>query len=76
MDVKAVVKIRGVVSLALLVLFAIVLVTGFELWLFAVPRTGKLHTITGFLMSGLVILHLGLNYRMFLNEVRALFRRR
>ena len=84
------VRLRGVVSLLMLALSVPVLVTGILLWLSPVSGLVKefgraflpfgkyppelLHTVTSFLLSFLAAVHLMLNYRMLLNEVKSLRR--
>ena len=84
------VKARAAVSSFLLVMFIVVLLTGFGLYLSPSGRAAKgsgwsffglskwqlenLHTVFGFAFSGAVIAHLYLNYRMYLNEIRSLMR--
>jgi len=87
----SIVKIRAVVSLLLVVLFVIVLLTGIGLYLAPSDRIAKeidwnflgmskwklenLHTLSGFIMSLLLIVHLILNYKLLLTEIRMLFRK-
>ncbi len=87
-----VIKIRAAVSSLLIITFAVVLFTGIGLFVSPSGRiaaqTGwsflwlskfkleRLHTLSGFLMSALVIIHLIMNYKMFLSEVRFLFKKK
>ena len=77
----SIVKIRGVISPALLADFILLTVTGLRLWLLSEGTAAAgndfqrtVHTYAGFLMVGLVLIHLLLNYRMLVSEVKALFR--
>ena len=88
---KNTIKIRAILSLLLLITFAIVLFTGIGLYLspsgkiaqeigwnffgFGKFQLENLHTLSGFGMSALVIIHLLMNYKMFLGEVQALFKK-
>jgi len=89
---KNLVKIRGILSTALLVISIVVTFTG--IGLFFAPsgkvarETGwkflgfdkfhleKLHTITGFIMVAIIIVHLAINYTMYINEMKLLFKTR
>jgi hypothetical protein len=87
---KNLVAIRGVISFFLLIAFIVVFFTGLGLsfapagkiaketgWtFFGVPKfkLEKLHDVSGYTMSGLVVLHLILNYKMFINELKMLFK--
>ncbi len=78
---------RALCSLALLVLFAIVTFTSIGLyfapagkiarlsnWTFLGLSKGqlvKLHTISGFVMVGIIIIHLILNWRLFSGELKS-----
>ncbi len=85
-----IVKVRGITSLVLLVLFVIVMFTG--IGLFVAPR-GYIarqmgwtffgmskealevwHDYCGFAMGAVVVLHFILNYKLFVNEIKALFK--
>ena len=83
---------RAIVSSLLLLVFAVVLFTGVGLnlspsgkianetgWNFAGLSKGQLenlHTVSGYIMSGLVLIHLALNYKMYLGEIRTLFNKK
>ncbi len=83
-------KIRAIVSLLLLITFVVVLFTGIGLYFAPLGRVAretswnfvgfdkwqleKLHTISGFIMSLLIMIHLLLNYKMLLAEIKILFR--
>ena len=87
----SVVKIRAVVSSLLVILFVIVLLTGIGLYLAPSGRIAKeagwnflgvkrwelenLHTISGFIMAILLIVHLILNYKLLLTELRVLLKK-
>ena len=80
-----IIKTRAVVSSILLILFLIVSITGIGLWLspskagetnwtfFTLNREklANLHTISGFGMVFVIFVHLLLNYKMYLNEVKS-----
>ena len=36
----------------------------------------RIHTLSGYIMSGLTIIHLLLNYKMFISEINILLRRK
>ncbi len=88
---KNIVKIRAVLSSMLIVLFFLVLFTGIGLFFltsekfsqiagltflgFKEAQLKKVHVISGFLMSALILIHLSLNYRMFLGEIKLLFKK-
>jgi len=88
---KNIIRIKAILSLLLLIIFIIVLFTGIGLYFSPSGRIAKeiswnflgfdkwklenLHTLSGFIMSALVIIHLLINYKMFLGEVKFLFRR-
>ena len=85
---KNILKIKGILSLLIIITFIIVLFTGIGLyfspsgkiareisWSFLIFnkfQLEKLHTISGFIMSALVLVHLSLNYKMFLSEISLL----
>ncbi len=86
------VRTRALLSSLLLLDFPLVLFTGIGLFLAPSGRvawqTGwtffglakhqleTLHTITGFLLAALVLIHLALNYRLFTNELKSWRRRK
>ena len=72
MKPQSIVKMRGIVSLTLLVVFIILVLTGILMYL-GTGKGARLHTIAGFLMALLVIIHLAMNYRMLVGELKALF---
>ncbi len=83
-----IVKLRAIVSLLLFITFIIVFLTGLKLYLIN-PQLARLrlhgpngfgkialknvHTYVGFLMSGLVIVHLFLNFKLWVCEWKKLF---
>ncbi len=76
-------KARGIVSLLLVVIFIIETITGIGLYLAPSGRitreTGMmetLHTYAGFAMVAIIIIHLLLNYKMLLNEIKILLSHR
>lgn len=73
---KNIIKIKAILSSLLLILFIIVLLTGIGLHISPSGKIAlkKLHTIAGYIMSGLIIIHLFLNRKIFLNELKTLFK--
>ena len=83
-------KLKALVTSILVVLFLIVLITGIGLHLAPNGRTAKeagwnflgfdrfslerIHTISSFLMSGIVIIHFLLNYKLFISEAKNLLK--
>lgn len=83
-------KWRAVISLLLFITFVIVFFTGIGLhvaphgWLakangwsflgFSKQSLTKIHTLIGFVMSGLIGIHLILNFKLWLSEWKALFK--
>ena len=68
---------RGIVSLIPIVIFVIETITGIGLYLAPAggiaKKTGmmeNLHTYAGFAMVAIIIIHLLLNYKMLLNEIK------
>ncbi len=88
---KNLVKIRAVLSSLLVIVFIIVVFTGIGLYFAPSGRVAKeiswsflgfnkwqlenLHTVSGFLMLGIVLTHLSINYKMFLGELKTLFKK-
>ncbi|MCD6109214.1 DUF4405 domain-containing protein [bacterium] len=88
---KNTIKIRAILSSLLFITFAIVLFTGIGLYIspsgkiageagwnffgFGKLQLENLHTLFGFVMSALVIVHLLMNYKMFLGEIKMLFKK-
>ncbi len=88
---KNIIKIRAILSLVLLIAFLFVLFTGVGLYFSPSERIArelnwsflgfnkwqleKLHTLSGFIMSGLVMIHFFLNYKLFLSEIKTLFKK-
>jgi len=88
---KNIIKIRAILSSLLLITFIIVLFTGIGLYFspsgriareigwtflgFNKEKLENLHTLSGFIMSALVMIHLFVNYKMFLSEIKTLFKR-
>ncbi len=70
MNKKDLMKFKAILSLSLLVDFAIVMVTGIVEWA-GNNHVAKLHTISGFLMGALVAIHLTLNWKLLMGELRA-----
>ena len=89
---KNVIRIRTIISLFVLVLFVIVFISGIGLDLapscriarqigwnflgFDKESLEKIHTLLGYLISGLIIIHLLLNYKMLISEIKILLGRR
>ncbi len=85
-------KMRGIISLFLMIVFFIVSLTGIGLHLAPTGRVArlvgwsflgiskdtltKIHTITGYIMIGLVVVHIMLNYGIFKREIGVLFKPR
>jgi len=72
---RLVVKIRGIVSTMLLILFLIASITGIKLFLSPKGKATTLHTIVGFSIMALIVIHFILNYKMLLSELKILFRK-
>ena len=68
-----IVKIRAILSSALLLVFAILAITGTVSFIRSKNGIGLLHPVLGFVMMVLVSLHLILNKGMFASELRVLF---
>ena len=82
------IKLRGILTSIIIITFALVLFTGVGLYLspsgkvavltnwnfFGIDKfqLENLHTLTGFVMSALVIVHLFLNRHMYITELRTL----
>jgi len=89
---KNLVKTRAIISLFLIVLFVVVFISGIGLHLapsgriageigwnflgFDKKQLEMIHTLSGYLMSGLIIIHLLLNYKMLVSEIKILIRRK
>ncbi len=85
-----IVKWRAIISLLLFITFIIVLFTGIGLYVappgwfvktngwsffgFSKDFLETVHTYVGFVMSGLIVIHIFLNFKMWLGEWRALFK--
>jgi hypothetical protein len=84
-----IVKARAIISLGLLVTFTIVFISGIGLYfapngriaretnwqflLFEKSQIENIHTITAFIMTGLIVVHLIINFKMFAKELKILF---
>ncbi len=53
----------------------VVKLRGVKLFLFSKGRSTTLHTVAGFLIIVLVTIHLVLNYKMLLSELKILFKK-
>ena len=87
---KNMVKLRGILSLSLLIVSILVIFTGIGLYLapsgriaretgwnflgFNLTRLENLHTVAGFTMAVLIVIHFIINYKLFINEVKQVFR--
>ena len=85
-----IIRIKAILSSFLLVTFIVVTFTGvglyfstqgklvdgtlFSLLGFNVFKLKKMHTFIGFIMSGLITVHLFINYKIFLVEIKSLFK--
>jgi len=66
---KGILKIKAGLSILLLLDFILVLITGIMLYWNAGPKnTAMLHTVTGFLMGVIVIIHIVLNLKLLRGE--------
>ena len=88
---KSIVKIRAVLSSLLLIIFIIVTFTGVGLHFSPSGKIAKeinwsffgldkwqlehMHTLFGFIMSALIIIHLFINRKLFLSEIKTLLKR-
>lgn len=88
---RALVKIRAILSTVLLVVFLIVVFTGIGLYFapsgemakktgwtffgFPLFKLERLHAVSGFIMAGLVFIHFGINFNLYKNEMKQLFKR-
>ncbi|MCL0032784.1 DUF4405 domain-containing protein [Peptococcaceae bacterium] len=84
------IKLKAIISTALIVLFVLVLITGIGLYLspsgqvakeinwsflgFNKWELGEIHVTCSFIMAGLILLHLFLNFKMFLSEIKSIFK--
>ena len=78
---------RAILSSLLIIVFVVVAFTGIGLYFAPADPVGwsffglkkmqleKLHTVSGFVMIGLIIVHLSLNFKMFIGELKSLKRR-
>jgi len=85
------IKIKAILSSLLLIAFIITTFTGAGLYFapsekiitedvwsffgFSKFQLINLHVRLGFIMSGIIIVHLFMNYKMFLVEIKALFKK-
>ena len=72
---QLVVKLRGVVSILLGIMFLVVSLTGIKLFLSPKEKATTLHIVAGFLMIVLVTIHFVLNYKLLTSELKILFKR-
>ena len=89
---KNMVKIRAIFSSALLIISIMVIFTGIGLYFAPSGRTARetgwtffgfslvklenLHTITGFIMAALILIHFTINFTLYKNEMKHLFKRK
>ena len=89
---KNMVKIRAIFSSILLITSIIVIFTGIGLYFAPAGKTARetgwtffgfglfklenLHTITGFIMAGLILIHFTINFTLYKNEMKQLFKRK
>jgi len=69
------IKLRGMISLLLVIIFLVTSLTGIKLFLSPKEKATTLHIVAGFLMIVLVIVHLVLNYKLLTSELKNLFKR-
>ena len=85
------IKVKAIISFLLLIAFIITTFTGIGLYFspsgkiisgdvwsffgFNNFQLINLHVRFGFIMSGIIIVHLFMNYKMFLVEIKALFKK-
>ena len=85
---KRLVKLRAIVSLSLVVLFAVVIISGIGLDLAPPGRIAReigwnflgfsksslrtIHSLAGYLITGLVAVHLLLNHKTLVGEIKTL----
>ncbi|MEA3344116.1 MAG: DUF4405 domain-containing protein [Patescibacteria group bacterium] len=88
---KNIIKIRAILSSLLLITFVVVFFTGIGLYSSPSGKIAKevnwdffgfdkwqlenIHTLFGFIVSVLIIIHLFINYKLFLNEIKILFKK-
>jgi len=88
---RGIIKIRAILSTLLLIIFAIVVFTGIGLYFAPSGRIARetnwsflgfdkwkleyLHEISGFVVSALAVIHLLVNYKMFIEEMKILLKR-
>ena len=86
-----IIKIKAILSSLLFVSFVVVTLTGIGLYFPSQGKLingnafflsgvnnlqlKKIHTLIGFAMSGLITVHLFINYKIFLAEIKALFKK-
>ncbi len=86
------IKTRAIISLSLLVTFTMVFISGLGLyfapngrvaretnWSFLLLTKGQIediHTVTAFIMTGIIVVHFIINFKMFTNELKILFSRK
>ncbi len=76
MNAQTTVKVRGIVSLLLIIDFILVSISGLIGFVRGTENAPRMHPYLGILMMILVMVHLSLNYKMFLTEVKMLFKRK
>ncbi len=72
---KQLMKLRSIISILLAIMFLMASITGIKLFISPKGKAIMLHTVAGFLIMALTIIHLVLNYKMFISELKILFKR-
>ena len=75
MNAQTTVKMRGLVSLMLIIVFVLVTISGLVSFIRGTGAS-RMHPYLGIAMVLLVMVHLSLNYKMFLTELKMLFKRK
>ena len=69
------IKVKGVVSSLMFLLFLLVLITGSGLWLGHSGKIESMHNYSGILLSGFIVLHFTLNIKLLSQEIKTIFKR-
>ncbi len=69
MNQKNMLKVKVAISVLLLIDFAIVLITGLLLAGNVPSNVGKLHTVSGYIMGLLAVIHIILNLKLLKGEI-------
>ncbi len=71
MNRKSMLKLKAAISLALLIDFCVVMITGIILYVHgSSTKASMLHTVSGFLMGVIAALHILLNFKMLIGEIK------